>query len=326
MQSFRTTFEIKGYSPKLNYKSKSLFIGSCFTENIGNYLNELKLPVYINPTGIIYNPISICSSINYLSQGKLFEEKDLDFYNELYFSFDHHSRFSNHDKKICLENINKELCVASRFLDKTEFLFITLGSSYIYTHKERNKIIANCHKLPSIIFTKSLLNTTAIVYEFERTLFLLKKINPDIRIVFTVSPVRHWRDGAIENQRSKSVLISSIHEIIENNKNCFYFPAYELMMDDLRDYRFYAEDMIHPNSTAIEYIREKFIETFIDDESKDIMKSVMKLRRALEHRPFEKNSISYKKFMTDQLALTNELKSKFPLLDLQEFEDFFKGI
>jgi hypothetical protein len=324
MQSFRTTFEIQEHNPKLNYNSKSLFIGSCFTENIGNHFKELKFPVCINPTGIIYNPLSICKTINLLNNGYQFKESDLDFFNELWFSFCHHGRFAHPDKMRCLENINSELSNASSFFKQTEFLFITFGSAYAYTYKKRNEVVANCHKLPAEYFNKSLLPAETIIHEFEKALTQIQKSNPNLQIIFTVSPVRHWTDGAIENQRSKSILITAIHEIIQRQKNCFYFPAYELMMDDLRDYRFYAEDMIHPNSTAIEYIREKFTSTFIDEASIEIMKKVMKLKRAMEHRPFGKVSQSYNRFRKDQMNFILELKKEFPFLDLQEFEEFFK--
>jgi len=324
MNSFRTTFEIPQHHHKLNYSSKSLFMGSCFTENIGNNLKELKFPVCINPTGIIYNPISICSTINYINTGYPFKESDLDFFNDAWFSFSHHGRFAHSDKKQCLENINSEMQNAAVFFKQAEFLFITLGSAYVYTHKKRNEVVANCHKLPSDVFTKSLLKAETIINEFEKALAQIQKSNPNIQVIFTVSPIRHWSDGAIENQRSKSILITAIHEITEKQKNCFYFPAYELMMDDLRDYRFYAEDMIHPNASAIEYIREKFTSTFIDIASLEIMKKVMKLKRAMEHRPFGKDSQMYKKFRNDQLNFTIELQKEFPFLNLLEFEEFFK--
>jgi hypothetical protein len=323
MSNFRTTFAIAEFNPKLSYKSKSIFIGSCFTENIGNYLQELTFPVCLNPTGIIYNPFSICECIYFLLHKKQFTENDLDYFNETWFSFQHHGRYSNPDKNICLERINSELNAASKLISRADFLFITLGTAWIYTHKEKKEVVANCHKLPAAAFVKSMLNAGSIANEFEKTIGDLLKINSSVKIIFTVSPVRHWNDGAVENQISKSVLITAIHEIILKNKNCSYFPAYELMMDDLRDYRFYAEDMLHPNATAIEYIRDKFVKTCIDHESVVIMNEIKKLVMARNHRPFMMQTEAHSIFRKKQLDKISLLRKKHPFLDLADFEEYF---
>jgi hypothetical protein len=324
MNSFRTTFNIPEFDPKLNYQSKSLFIGSCFTENIGNYLKDLKFQITINPTGIIYNPVSICECIGFLLKGKQMEANDLGFYNDTWFSFMHHSRYSDPDKNVCLNKMNEDLKMASGFLQQADFLFITLGSAFIYTHNESKEVVANCHKFPASTFSKSILNAKSIVSCFEKTLNDLGKVNPNVRTIFTVSPVRHWNDGAIENQHSKSVLITAIHELILKHKNCSYFPAYELMMDDLRDYRFYAEDMLHPNNTAIEYIRDKFIKTFVEKDAENIMDQIQKLLQARNHRPFRAQTTTHINFKKKQLDQIKDLKRKFPFLDMTEFEEFFK--
>ncbi len=168
-----------------------------------------------------------------------------------------------------------------------------------------------------------MLTPQEIIFDCEKTLKALKKTNPKIKIIFTVSPVRHWKDGAVENQLSKSILFVAINDIIKKIDNCFYFPAYELMMDDLRDYRFYAEDMIHPNATAIDYIREKFIQSFIKTDSLKIMNEVIGLIQAFKHRPFNNSSVNHKKFKENYLKQTKELKKQFPFLDLEEFEKYF---
>jgi len=324
MDTFRTTFNIPISEIKINYHSKSIFIGSCFTENIGNYFKDLKFQVICNPTGIIYNSFTISECIQFMLNGKSFSEKDIDYYNDVWFSFHHHSRFSDPDKKKCLENMNSEMTNASEYIKQADFLFLTFGTSFVYRHNKINKIVANCHKFPYDTFLKSLLQPAEIVEEFSKTIDQLKKINPKIKIIFTISPVRHWKDGVTENQISKSILFASIHEILKKFSNCIYFPAYELMMDDLRDYRFYAEDMIHPNSAAIEYIREKFMETFIDKETQLIMSKISKLQLAKNHKPFNPATVSHQKFKENNLKQVLELQKDYPFLDLEEFEKYFR--
>ena len=323
MNAFRTTFNIDESKTKINYHSKTIFIGSCFTENIGNHLKDLKFKTVCNPTGIIYNPFTICECIQFLLNGKSFIENDIEFFNNAWFSFKHHSRFSNPDKEKCLENINTELNSATEYIKQADFLFITLGTAFVYKHNRTNEIVANCHKFPSYTFSKSILQASEIVEIYSETIKQLNKINSKIKIIFTVSPVRHWKDGVIGNQISKSILFVSINEILKKFDNCIYFPAYELMMDDLRDYRFYAEDMIHPNSIAIEYIRDKFIETFVDRDSQMIISNIKKLQLAKNHKVFNSNSSSHLKFKEINLRQIIELKKEFPFLDLEEFEKYF---
>lgn len=324
MQSFRTPFSIEKFPFNLDYDSKCIFIGSCFTENMGNYLKDLKFNIELNPTGIIYNPISIHDCIHFLINKKTFTEEDLTFYHDNWISFNHHGRFSDPEKNTCLENINTELLKTSKFFKETDFLFITFGSASIYTHTQTTKIVANCHKFPSSTFSKSILTPDNIISIYTDLITLLSTTNPSLKIIFTISPVRHWKDGAIENQHSKSVLFVAIHQLIKQFESCYYFPAYELMMDDLRDYRFYAEDMIHPTQTAIGYIREKFIQSICDAEIISITNELQKLIQAKNHRPLHSNTLSHKQFRNAQLRKIEELKKRIPKINLDEFELFFK--
>jgi hypothetical protein len=287
-------------------------------------MKDLKFQLVQNPTGIIYNPLSIIECVEYMMDKKKFDESDLQLYNDVWFSFQHHGKFSDTDKGKCLANMNDAISAASEFLIHTDYLFITFGSAYIYTHNETNVVVANCHKLPSSTFTKSLLDIQTIKEIGLKTFERLCNINPRLKIIFTLSPVRHWNDGAIENQISKSILSVAIHEIIKNHSSCYYFPAYELMMDDLRDYRFYAEDMLHPNRIAIDYLWNEFSDSFFETETQNILKDIQKLIDAKNHRPFHKDTSSYKKFKVNMLKQTLELKKKFPFIDLNEFEIFFK--
>jgi hypothetical protein len=323
MNTFRTVFDVPGSEHKISYQSKSFYTGSCFTENIGNYLQALKFPVCVNPFGILYNPMSIFESLRSLINKKEFTKEDLILNKDIWCSLHHHGRFSDTDKNNCLDNINRTGSSASEFLKKAGFLFITFGTSYAYRHKEKKMIVANCHKFPAPHFEKILLDVDTIVHEFKSLEKLLLKFNPDIKIILTVSPVRHINDGIVENQLSKSILHVAIHKIISDTKNCFYFPAYELQMDDLRDYRFYGADMAHPNEIAIGYIRKKFIETYIDKDSQNILAEIEKLLAAKNHRTFHPESITSKAFLNSHAKKTNALKQEFPFLDLKEFEDYF---
>lgn len=324
MDIFRTFFKIPASSEKINYQSSCIFIGSCFTESIGNYLKDLKFRTEVNPFGIVYNPISIKNSIDFLLKGKTFTEKDLDFYNDIWFSFHHHSRFSDTDNKRCLKKINEALKTASAFLKKFDFLFITFGTAFTYFHKEKNYVVANCHKFPSDAFIKKMLTPEEIFSEYNNIVKDFKKINPSLKIIFTISPVRHINDGITENQHSKSVLFVAVHKIIEKFTNCSYFPAYEILMDELRDYRFYASDMIHPGEAAIEYIRKRFTETYIDHASQKIMDEIKKLILAKNHKIFFPETDANKRFLKKNLQKITELKKTFPFLDLKEFEEYFE--
>jgi hypothetical protein len=324
MQIFRTTLEIPEFPFQIGYDSKSLFIGSCFTENIGNYLKELRFDVLTNPFGIIYNPVSIVNSIKYLTDKKIFLKEELNLYNDLWFSFHHHGRFSDSDKDTCLDKINSCVHEASEFIQKADFLFLTFGTAFIYTHKQTKTVVANCHKLPSDTFVKSILSPEDIIQQYISAFRDILKINTRLKIIFTVSPIRHWNDGASENQLSKSVLFVAINEIIKKCSNCFYFPAYELVMDDLRDYRFYAEDMIHLNGTAIDYVRGKFARSMIAKEAQEIMEEVRKLIQAKNHKPFNPDTKAHKSFKEACHRQTHALKKKFPFLNLAEFEEYFK--
>lgn len=323
MNTFRTTFDINESESKIDYSSRTFFIGSCFTENIGNKMQELKFPVCINPFGILYNPLSIINSIHFLAAEKIFSENELLLNNGIWCSLHHHGRFSGTDKKKCIENINASCAAATDFIKKTDILFITFGTSYYYLHKEKNSIAANCHKFPSSHFEKKILDAETIVKEFKSLHNALLKINPEIRIVLTISPVRHINDGIVNNQLSKSILHVAVHKITGENKNCFYFPAYELQMDDLRDYRFYCSDMVHPGDVATAYIWEKFKETYVEKESRNILAEIEQLRAAVNHRSFHPGSAAAKEFRTAQAKKVKDFKIRFPFLDLREFENYF---
>ncbi|MBN1251082.1 MAG: GSCFA domain-containing protein [Bacteroidales bacterium] len=323
---FRTEVFTDKFDTSINYKGKYLFIGSCFTENIGNKLNQLKFNALINPFGVLYNPVSVKKSIDLLIEKKLFNESMLEFYNEKWFSFYHHSKFSSSDKNEALKLINNGIDKAHLFLKESKILFITFGTSWVYKLKKENKFVSNCHKLPSKLFEHLFLDKETIVKEYKVLINSLLRFNPALKIIFTVSPIRHWKDGAINNQLSKSNLIVAIHELVKSYENVNYFPAYEIMMDDLRDYRYYSDDLLHLNNQAINYIWQKFIDSFIEKETLLISKEVEKFISAKNHVPFYPKSEAYKKFVADNLRKINEFMSINTNIDLKSEKEYFENV
>jgi len=308
MSIFRTVVKIPESNFKIDYNSKMLFIGSCFTENIGNILEEHLFQIQINPFGIVYNPISIKNSLDFIIANKQFSKQDLQFHNERWFTYHHHSRFSDANQELCLEKINNSIISANELFKNADFLFLTFGTTKVYRKIENQEIVANCHKLPSRNFTTEILSVEEIVKEFSELFQKLQNFNPNLKIIFTVSPIRHWADGAIQNQISKSTLLLAINELTSIFQNLYYFPVYEIFMDELRDYRFYADDMLHPNETAIKFVFEKFKETFFEKETEILFDKINSLNKKIAHRPFNENSLEYKKhlekiqFEIDELA------------------------
>ena len=310
MADFRTTFPIAEYKKKLNYEHHLAFIGSCFTENFGNILTEYKFKTLVNPFGIVYNPISIAQTLQRILHKDFYTENDLIFYNEQWHSFDHHGKFSNADKSICIKNINANLLQANVFLHQTHFLFITLGSSWVFKNNTTQNIVANCHKLPANAFSKELLSLEKIISQLNTVIQELTEINENLKIIFTVSPIRHWNNGAIENQLSKAQLLVAVHEVKKQHKMVDYFPAYEIVMDDLRDYRFYAEDMFHLTTTTINYIFDKFSDCYIDKSIFSLIDQIKNINQAIQHRPTAGYSVQYKKFLLELIGKMKKIETQ----------------
>jgi hypothetical protein len=324
MEIFRTPVIIKESQNKITYHTKVLFLGSCFTENIGNKLEFLKFQVDINPFGIIYNPESVGNSLEVLMEKGLFNKEDLGYNNNQWYSFYHHSRFSNVDAERCLEKINQGIEFSNNFLKECDFLFITFGTSWVYRLKESQLVVSNCHKIPASEFEHSLLKTSEIIDKYNKVLNKLFTFNPKLKIIFTVSPIRYWKDGAVGNQLSKSTLIMVINELIKGFTNIDYFPAYEIMMDDLRDYRFYAEDMIHPNQVAINYIWNRFSDTYIARDCMNNISELEKLLLAKNHKVFEEKTAIYRDFLKSALDKIIVFSNKYPFINLDSEIEYFK--
>ncbi len=326
MKEFRTIFDIHESEIKINYDSNLIFMGSCFSDNIGKKIKELKFPVLINPFGVLYNPVSIANSIDNIINNTKFSEQDLHFFNNKWFSFYHHSDFSGKDKTECLSRINNSTELAHQRLRNADFLFLTFGTSRVYLHKKTAEIVSNCHKLPEKEFSRKLLEINEIVETIEQMTSKLFAFNPSLNIVFTLSPVRHWKDGAIGNMQSKARLLIAIDKITSSINNCSYFPSYEIVMDDLRDYRFYAGDMIHLSNTAVDYIFSKFSEVYIDNSTNGVQHKILKIIRARNHRPFNPDLPEYKMFAEKSLDEINTINNKYHNIDLTEEREFFTRI
>jgi hypothetical protein len=321
---FHAEFFPKAFLKKIDHKSKLLLVGSCFTEQIGNKLAAHKFNVLENPNGILFNPVSIAHAIVSYAAGKKYEEADLFYHNELWGSWQHHTRFSNIEKAKTLEMINQSQEKARTFLKEADWILVTLGSAFVYenTEAENKAVVANCHKVPADKFYRRLLDTTEIKNTLSAMIETVRTVNPVVNFIFTISPVRHLREGFIENNRSKAALIQAVHSLTDN-ESVFYFPAYELVIDDLRDYRFYAEDMVHPNYAATNYVWEKFIVTCISEQSQQLMKEIAVIMAAKNHKPFNPGSEQHKKFLQTNFDKTAKLQQLNPYLSFKEELSFF---
>ena len=299
----------------ISYNSKLLLIGSCFSENIGNKLAYFKFQSKQNPFGILFHPKAIENFITKAINEERYTEKDIFFHNERYHSFDAHSSLSSSSKDELLNNLNTNIKLTHELLKTSSHIIITLGTAWVYREIASDILVANCHKIPQKKFLKELLSIDEILESLEAIQSLVKSINSNISILYTVSPVRHIKDGFVENQRSKAHLLSAIHLVVEPRKNIFYFPSYEIMMDELRDYRFYAEDMIHPNQTAINYIWEKFTDTWFSESNFETMKTVDTIQKGLTHRPFNPDSEAHQLFLEKLHTKKETLLQAFPFMN-----------
>jgi hypothetical protein len=295
-----------------------MFIGSCFAENIGEKFSDAKFSSIINPHGILYDPLSLSRSLKSYLNNTQVQENDLFFSNETWHSWDHHSKFSDPDRSRCLGNINASISSAHAHIKDAKWVFITFGSAFFYALKDRNIPVGNCHKVPQKEFDKSLIKTETIIKEYNKLISEIRSLSASLNIVFTVSPVRYIRDGVVENNLSKSILLQSVHELVKANENVFYFPAYELVIDDLRDYRFFKEDLVHPNELAIQYVFEKLKIASFSEATEQLFLRISEIRNALAHRPFNENSEAHKKFRTSYALRCKQLVKEFPFLDLNE--------
>jgi hypothetical protein len=312
---FRTQIPISKTNNPIDYNSKIISIGSCFAENMAEKFDYFKFQNETNPFGIIFNSVSIEKIISRIIKKEFYTEKDIFFYNERWHSYEVHSDLSNSDRQELLETLNKAISETYKNLKEATHIIITYGTSWIYKNTESDQIVANCHKVPQKQFSKELLSVEVIQKSIQNTIDLIQVLNPDINFIFTVSPVRHIKDGFAENQLSKSHLFAGLHQVLKTHNSEFvthnYFPSYEIMMDELRDYRFYAEDMLHPNQVAIDYIWHKFSENYISEDSISTMQEVSEIQKSLRHRSFNPDSEQHQKFLAKLQQKISSIQEKW---------------
>ncbi|MFD1604201.1 GSCFA domain-containing protein [Flavobacterium artemisiae] len=312
---FRTQIPIQKSNTPIDYNSKILSIGSCFAENMAEKFDYFKFQNETNPFGIIFNPVSIEKIIHRVIHLEFYQEKDVFFHNERWHSFEVHSDLSNADRQELLESLNKAVQETHKQLKEATHIIITYGTSWIYRSLEIDEIVANCHKVPQKQFLKELLSAEMLQKSIQNTIDFIQTLNPNINFIFTISPVRHIKDGFVENQLSKSHLFTALHSNLKSkidNQKLEYFPSYEIMMDELRDYRFYNEDMLHPNQIAIDYIWKVFSENYISESSFPIMKEVDEIQKSLRHRSFNPESEQHQKFLSNLQQKITSLGEKMP--------------
>ena len=317
---FITPVEFPKHKTEISYSHRLMSLGSCFSEHIGKLLTSHKFTCDINPFGVLYNPLSIANALTQICENHRYTTDSPELIESNgWHSLMHHSTFSALNRETCIHQINQRLTKASNQLSQTDCLLLTFGSAYVYRLKETGQIVGNCHKLPNSYFTRELLTIEEITAVYTELIKHLQVLSPKLRIIFTVSPIRHLKDGMHGNQISKSTLLLAIDKLIEIFPDtCFYFPSYEIMMDELRDYRFYADDMLHPTPLAVSYIWERFTECYFNSATLKIMNEWNGIMKALAHKPFQSDSDQYKTFLSQLVLRIERLKEKYPNFDIEK--------
>ena len=317
---FRTEIQLAESKQKIQAEDRIFSIGSCFATEMASIFASGQLQTCNNPFGTIFHPVAVNNALKRIYEGKEYTEEDFIYHLGRYISLDHHTSFDDQYLHKSLDRINRSFNKAVEFLREAKWVIITYGTSWIYEFIEQNKIVANCHKIPQKHFTKRLLTHLEITDAISETINILKDISSqDLQVLFTISPVRHIKDGITENQRSKSLLNTAVHELVEVSEHCEYLPVYEILMDDLRDYRFYKEDLIHPNNQAVQYIWEKFSKAYLTPETLDFIKENLKINQALQHRPIQEKGEEYQ-------AFRDKLKERIAVQQEKVHHDIFSNI
>lgn len=325
MKEYYTEVIVEKYNWDIGYEDQIMFLGSCFTENIGQIMQDLKFNTQINPFGIVYNPMSVAQSLERLLEGREYSREDLFEQAGVFGSFDFHSRYSGSSADEALAKMNTQIREGRQFLEQANVLVITFGTSWVYQWNETGQLVANCHKFPAKQFTRYRLSVEEIVARFSDLLTSLWKFNPKFKVLFTVSPIRHLKDGSHGNQLSKSTLLLAVDELLAQfgKGRCAYFPSYEIVMDELRDYRFYAPDLVHLSEVAVQHIWQKFKGTLVRKNAASLMKKIEQVRRSVEHKPFRKDVPAYRDFLTQNINKIEELMLNFPYLNLDWEKAYF---
>ena len=316
-----TPVHISKPSFDINHAQRILMLGSCFVDEMGAKLQADKFHCLVNPFGVLYNPASIAALLLRSISEREYDDQspEILFADGLFHSWMHHSQFSSANKKELTDRLNSTLLLVSEWLQQADILIITFGTSYIYRLKDTGMLVSNCHKQPDSLFLRQRLSAYDIADSWKTLLQLLHSVNPKLRVIFTVSPIRHKRDGLHENQLSKAELLLAIDEILQTSpvQDCsYYFPSYEILLDELRDYRFYATDMVHPSPLAVDYIYEQFQNTLMSKEEQKLSALCREVQAALEHKPFHSEAEAYQQFIQQTIQKINYIKQRCPDINL----------
>ena len=320
---FTTPVHIPRYEASISCDSRILTLGSCFSDHIGNKLSSHFFSADVNPFGTVFNPVSISDLLKMAVVNKQMGLEDLNRTAERYFHYDFHTSFDNTEAQLVLESINQALSLTHKALQKTDFLILTFGTSTVYKLKSQDRIVSNCHKVPGYNFEKAFLDIEFMKDHLISAIQAIKSVNPQLKIIFTVSPVRHTKEGLTENGLSKSRLIGLSHTLLNSVLNSSYFPSYEIMMDELRDYRYYKNDLIHPSDLAVDIIWSRFIETYFDEKASQKVEDMDKLLKASEHKPFDPQSEAHSKFKSNQLDKIATYQQRYPEVDFRLLIEHF---
>lgn len=322
----RTTFNIAPSPHKITYDDPVMFIGSCFATSMGKMFETGHLPVMINPAGTVFNPVSVSNTISTIAEGREYTINDLYNNKGTWISFNHYTDFSSASSEDVLRKINERITESQNFLSAAGYLFITFGTARVYRWKKTGNIVSNCHKMPDNEFSRELLTVEKIKGLWEKQLDALHSKYPKLKVIFTISPVRHWKDGAHGNQISKSILFLAVEELLNHPAVISYFPAYEIIMDDLRDYRYYDDDMLHPSSSAINYIWEEFSKCWFDEKTVDLWREISKITKATSHIIQSGSAADLRTFAENMLARIQAVNKRNPSINLEAERKYFLSL
>ncbi len=320
---FRTEISIPPNQWKISHSMRGIAVGSCFTSYIGNALQQAKFPIMVHPFGTVYNPISIAQSFNLLFEKQHISENDIVQNQGIFSSFLLHSSFSARSKQAVINAYYTRVQEFKAKFQPLDYAIISLGTAWVYEYCKTGDVVSNCHKFPASDFTHRRLTVAEIEKTLEELVQTIREHSPTCRIIFTISPIRHWKNGAHENQISKSLLFVALESFMQHTKNTYYFPAYELVIDELRDYRFYADDMLHPNTMAVQYIQKAFSNCYFSEETQALVHEIEAIHKAQNHKPYHADSEEYAKFLRAHATHTTRLQTQYPHLDFSEELQFF---
>jgi hypothetical protein len=322
---FKTNFTPANLKPQVQHAHRLLLLGSCFTEHISKRMLAAKMHVMQNPSGILFNPMSVANCLNDIISNKQYKVSDVFNINEAWQSWHIHSNLGDADLQTTLQNINEPISSANDFVQNVDWVIITLGSAFAYWHNTQEIYVSNNHRAPLDLFTKKLLEVSEITEAMQTQIDALKKINPAVQILFTISPVRHLRDGLVDNNRSKARLIEATHALVAANANAQYFAAYEIVIDELRDYRFYDIDFAHPNFMATEYVWQQFLASSVATADHALLTELTDINIALNHKPFNATSKAHKAFLARYAEKCVALKAQHAYLNLANEISYFNA-